>query len=36
MFLTMPETSIPKPMSLPHIPLKHKSKSVLLNLIKNV
>ncbi|CAD8188218.1 unnamed protein product [Paramecium octaurelia] len=36
MFLTMPETSIPKPQILPSIPLKQKSKSTLLHIMKNV
>ncbi|CAK69573.1 unnamed protein product (macronuclear) [Paramecium tetraurelia] len=36
MFLTIPETSIPKPQILPSIPLKQKSKSTLLHIMKNV
>ncbi|CAD8108988.1 unnamed protein product [Paramecium sonneborni] len=35
MFFTMPATNIPKPTNLPNIPLKHKSKSTLLNIMKN-
>ncbi|CAK65393.1 unnamed protein product (macronuclear) [Paramecium tetraurelia] len=36
MFLTIPETSIPKPQILPSLPLKQKSKSTLLHIMKNV
>ncbi|CAD8100106.1 unnamed protein product [Paramecium primaurelia] len=35
MFLTMPATNIPKPSNLPNIPLKHKSKSTLLHIMRN-
>lgn len=35
MFFTMPATNIPKPSNLPNIPLKHKSKSTLLHIMRD-